>query len=129
MRSDVPHTDNPISDAGIEAYALSLHKTYMTEQWMGSHVYKVGDADTFKMFAILNPGRRQLTVKTASRDIANLLIHAHVAERHTHMPRGSWVMLLLDRLDADDVKERIETSYQLVIPGLTKTARKKFGFN
>lgn len=96
---------------------------------MGSHVYKVGDPDTFKMFAILNPGKRQLTVKTSSRETADLLIEVGVAQRHTHMPRGNWVMLLLDTLSADDVEERISTSYDIVSRTLTQSARKKFGLD
>ncbi|GLQ19556.1 MmcQ/YjbR family DNA-binding protein [Algimonas porphyrae] len=129
MSTDTDSDDCPASDADIDRFAMTLKSVFMTEQWMGSHVYKVGDTDTFKMFAILNPGKQQLTVKTASRDMADMLIAAGVAQRHTHMPRGSWVMLLLDKLEAEDVRDRIADSYDLVVQALTKSARKKFGLD
>jgi len=117
------------TDEQVHASAMALTSTYMTEQWMGSHVYKVGDADRFKMFAILNPGKSRLTVKTASPETADLLIQAGVAERNAHMPRAGWVMLKLDRLSTDDVEERLITSHSLTSATLPKLFRKKFGLN
>ena len=122
-------TTRTASDTDVHDYAMTQRCTFMTEQWMGSHVYKVGDPDTFKMFAILNPGKGQLTVKTANREVADMLIAAGVGRRHTHMPRGSWVMLLLDQLEADDVRERIADSHALVVKAMTKAARKKFALD
>ncbi|WP_298913831.1 MmcQ/YjbR family DNA-binding protein [uncultured Algimonas sp.] len=118
-----------MTDADIHMAATALPCVFMTEQWMGSHVYKIGDPETFKMFAILNPGKSQLTIKTPDRETANVLIEAGVAQRHTHMPRGSWVMLLPDRLERDDVEERLATSHSLCAASLTKAARKKFGLD
>jgi len=40
----------------ITEHALALAGTYMTEQWSGAHVFKVGSKADFKMFAILRPG-------------------------------------------------------------------------
>jgi len=117
------------SDAGVHKAAMALPSVFMTEQWMGSHVYKVGDTDTFKMFAILNPGKAQLTLKAPNPEVAAMLIAAEVAQRHTHLPRGNWVMLKLDRLEPDDVAERLQTSHRVVTATLTKAARKKFALD
>ena len=108
---------------------MALKSVFMTEQWMGSHVYKVGDTGTFKMFAILNPGKGQLTVKTQSPDIAALLIEAGVAARNVHLPRGGWVQLDTAQLPPDDIAERLATSHRLCAGSLTKRAQKKFGLD
>jgi predicted DNA-binding protein (MmcQ/YjbR family) len=117
------------TDEQAHAAAIALTSAFMTEQWMGSHVYKVGDADRFKMFAILNPGKSRLTVKTASPETADLLIQAGVAERNAHMPRAGWVMLKLDHLPIDDVEERLAISHSLTSATLPKVFQKKFGLN
>lgn len=117
------------SDAQVHAAAMGLVSVFMTEQWMGSHVYKVGDADRFKMFAILSPGQSKLTLKTDSPDVADLLIQAGVAERNAHLPRGGWVALKLDLLSPDDVSERLTTSHALVAATLPKVSQKKFGLD
>jgi predicted DNA-binding protein (MmcQ/YjbR family) len=108
---------------------MALTPAFMTEQWMGSHVYKVGDPERFKMFAILSPGQAKLTVKTASPDIADMLIHAEVAEKNAHLPRGGWVTLRLDRLPPDDVQDRLATSHRLVAATLPRLSRKNFGLD
>ncbi|GHB02340.1 hypothetical protein GCM10009069_26330 [Algimonas arctica] len=117
------------SDAHVHTVAIALTSAFMTEQWMGSHVYKVGDAERFKMFAILSPGQSKLTLKTASPDIADLLIQAGVAERNAHLPRGGWVALKLDLLSPDDVSERLTASHALVAATLPKVIQKKFGLD
>jgi predicted DNA-binding protein (MmcQ/YjbR family) len=108
---------------------MALTSAFMTEQWMGSHVYKVGDPERFKMFAILSPGLGKLTVKTAGPDIADLLIQAEVAEKNAHLPRGGWVTLRLGELSPDDVQDRLATSHGLVAATLPKLSRKNFGLD
>ncbi|MGJ8559271.1 MAG: MmcQ/YjbR family DNA-binding protein [Litorimonas sp.] len=117
------------SDAQVHSAAMGLTSSFMTEQWMGSHVYKVGNTDRFKMFAILSPGQAKLTLKTDSPDVAELLIQAGVAERNAHLPRAGWVTLKLDCLSPDDVNERLTTSHALVAATLPKLSRKKFGLD
>ncbi|MGB3455640.1 MAG: MmcQ/YjbR family DNA-binding protein [Litorimonas sp.] len=116
-------------DGDIDAAARALPRVFMTEQWGGSHVYKLGDADRFKMFAILIPGRNRLTVKTADSDTADFLIEAGVAERNVHLPRGGWVALRTDRLDPEDVAERLATSHSLAAAGFPGSVRRKFGLD
>ena len=109
-----------IMDEIVTAFSLDLPGSFMTEQWGGSHVFKVGTSKTFKMFGILLPGEDRLTLKTPSPDTRALLIEAEVASMNVHLPRGSWVQLHLDRLDADDICERISVSYGLVRATLPK---------
>lgn len=115
-------------DALITEMALSLRGVYMTEQWGGAHVFKVGTQTKFKMFAILRPGGNRLTVKAPNAEIRAMLFEVGVAEAHSHMPRGNWMVLLLDKLESDDVLERMEVSYRLVFPGLSRAVRESLGF-
>ncbi|MEL6687815.1 MAG: MmcQ/YjbR family DNA-binding protein [Pseudomonadota bacterium] len=117
------------SDQDVDRFATSHPSVFMTEQWMGSHVYKVGTPDKFKMFAILNPGKAHLTLKLSSPETADLLIEAGVASRNVHLPRGGWVMLHLNQLEPSDVADRISDSYETVAATLPKTVRQKLGIN
>jgi len=49
-----------------------------------------------------------------------MLIEVGVAEAHSHLPRGNWMVLLLEKLESEDVLERLEASYGLVFPSLPK---------
>ena len=107
----------------ITKYALGLPSAYMTEQWGGAHVFKVGTKADFKMFAILSPGQGRLTVKAPDPEIRAMLIEAGVAEAHSHMPRGNWMVLLIGKLDSGDALDRMRVSYDLVFPNLPKRVR------
>ncbi|MEM7730174.1 MAG: MmcQ/YjbR family DNA-binding protein [Pseudomonadota bacterium] len=117
------------TDKEIHKAATALRSVFMTEQWMCSHVYKVGDPDRFRMFAILNPGRSQLTLKLADPDRAELLIEAGVGQPNAHLPRGGWITLLTDRLEPDDVADRLSVSHGMAAKGLPRVARLKFGLD
>ncbi|MGB6230582.1 MAG: MmcQ/YjbR family DNA-binding protein [Litorimonas sp.] len=121
--------DRPATDTDLHDAAIALPSVFMTEQWQGSHVYKVGDPNRFKMFAILNPGRSELTVKLADADVAELLIEAGVARRNAHLPRGGWITLLTDRLGLEDLSERLRDSHAVTSATLPKGVREKFGID
>ncbi len=112
-------------DENITKMALSLPSTYMTEQWGGAHVFKVGTQTQFKMFAILRPAANRLTVKAPDPEIRAMLFEVGVAEAHSHLPRGDWMVLFLDKLDEDDVLARLEASYNTVLPNLPRSVRDK----
>ena len=114
-------------DEILTKMALTLPSTYMTEQWGGVHVFKVGTRDDFKMFAILSPGQNRLTVKAPSAEIRSMLIEVGVAEAHSHLPRGNWMVLRLDHLELEDIAERLEASYNIVFPSLPKRVRVSLG--
>ena len=110
-------------DDMITEHALAMLSVYMTEQWGGAHVFKVGTQADFKMFAILRPGKDRLTVKAPNAEIRSMLIEVGVAEAHSHLPRGNWMVLRLDKLEQGDVLERLEASYALIFPNLPKRVR------
>ena len=110
-------------DSVITEKALSFQGSYMTEQWGGAHVFKVGTRVDFKMFAILRPGESRLTVKVQDEEIRSMLIEVGVAQAHSHLKRGNWVVLLLDKLETEDVLERLKASYDLIFPKLPKRVR------
>ena len=105
--------------------ALALPMTFVTEQWAGAQVFKVGTSETFKMFAILRHGSGEVTVKCPDGDTRDLLIEAGVARAHTHLPRGGWAVLLCGEMEADDVLARVEESYEVVRATLPKAFRRK----
>ena len=107
--------------------ALNLPSCFMTEQWGGAHVFKVGTRADFKMFAILRPGENRLTVKAPNPSIRAMLIEVGAAEAHSHLPRGNWMVLRLEKLDIDDVVERLNASFQMVFQGLPKRVRQLIG--
>ena len=113
-------------DAIITDHALALLGTYMTEQWGGAHVFKVGTQADFKMFAILRPGAGRLTVKAPDAEIRTMLIEVGVAEAHSHLPRGNWMVLRLHKLEQADILERLEASYSLIFPSLPRRVRDEF---
>jgi predicted DNA-binding protein (MmcQ/YjbR family) len=110
-------------DRKLTKIALTFPATYITEQWGGAHVFKVGTKTQFKMFAILRPGANRLTVKAPDAEIRAMLFEVGVAEAHSHMPRGNWMVLLLEKLDLEDAAERMRVSYDLVFPNLPKKVR------
>jgi len=116
-----------IMDEILTETALNLPSTFMTEQWGGAHVFKLGTRAEFKMFAILQPGKNRLTVKGSNADIRSMLIEVGVAEAHSHLPRGNWMVLRLDRLDVEDVSERLKMSYSVVFESLPKRLRIAIG--
>ena len=111
-------------DDAVTDTALSLPMTFVTEQWRGAHVFKVGTSERFKMFAILRPNSGEVTVKCPDRDTRDLLIEAGVARAHSHMPRGGWAVLLCAEMEADDVLARVEESYEVVRATLPKAFRR-----
>ena len=111
--------DNLITDT-----ALALPMTFVTEQWMGAQVFKVGTSERFKMFAILRPGSGEVTVKCPDGDTRDLLIEAGVARAHSHLPRGGWAVLLCGEMEADDILARVEESYEVVRASLPKAFRR-----
>jgi len=106
-----------IMDEILTKKALALPGVYMTE----------GTQADFKMFAILQPGENRFTVKAPKAEIRAMLIDVGVAQAHSHLPRGNWMVLLLDKLDEEDVLERLKASYNAVFPNLPKRVKVSLG--
>ncbi|MBM7067322.1 MmcQ/YjbR family DNA-binding protein [Actibacterium sp. 188UL27-1] len=85
------------------------------------------DLDTWKVggkiFAIVGAKGRGTTLKCANPDTAALLIDMGRAEPAPYLKRGGWVLIPWDRMEGEELAERVETSYQTVRATLTKKVR------
>lgn len=82
------------------------------------NVWKVGN----KIFAITN-APNGISLKCADVPTADLLIDLGRAKKAPYLPRGGWVLIEWNTMDASEVSERIETSYACVRASLTKKAQ------
>ncbi len=83
----------------------------------GHDVWKVGD----KMFAAIGAKGTGVSVKTDSIETAQMLIDAGVGTKAPYFHR-SWVHLPLDS-DTEELRHRLNVSYDIVRNGLTKKAQ------
>lgn len=104
----------------LEDHAAALPGATMIVQWGGAHVFKVGIGDKAKVFAILGLQQDRITVKCQDVDTAAFLIEIGAAQRAKYLPRGGWLSFNLNETGLDDLRGRIETSYDTVRAGLTK---------
>lgn len=107
----------------IKFHALSHRGATHVVQWMGSQVYKVGG----KMFAVHGPESGLLTVKCESEDTARMLIEIGAARRAPHLPRGGWVAFDVEQGGADDLRNRIAKSYEVICAKLPKAVQRDLG--
>lgn len=107
----------------LEEIATALPGATMVVQWGGAHVFKVGIGDKAKVFAILGLQQDRITVKCQDVDTANFLIEIGAAQRAKYLPRGGWLSFDLTQTAPDDLRERLEISYDTVRSGLTRAAQ------
>lgn len=102
----------------VNAVAGQMPGAELTHPWDGQHdAWKVGG----KMFTCkgsVNPG---VSVKTPDIETAEMLIEAGAAGRAPYFHR-SWVHVSEDVAE-DELRHRIEVSYDCVRAGLTKKAQ------
>ncbi|WP_316016012.1 MmcQ/YjbR family DNA-binding protein [Roseobacter sp. HKCCA0434] len=111
--------------SALEDHAGNLPGAWMVVQWMGAHVFKVGEGEKGKVFAIFADRTNRVTLKCKDAETAAFLIEIGAAEKAPHLPRGGWAAFDLDAVDAEDLKARIETSYAAVCATLTKAEQAK----
>ena len=61
-----------------------------------------------------------VSLKCADAGEAAILIEVGRAERAPYLTRGGWVMIRFGDMDANELRERLTTSYLVVRCGLTK---------
>ncbi|WP_041527218.1 MmcQ/YjbR family DNA-binding protein [Paracoccus aminophilus] len=89
-----------------------------SDPWGEGHdCWKVGG----KIFALIGAASETVSVKTASPEMAELLIQTGVAERAKYLHR-SWVAVPLDSAP-DELLHRIRASYKLIRDKLPKRLR------
>ncbi|WP_164659143.1 MmcQ/YjbR family DNA-binding protein [Tropicibacter sp. Alg240-R139] len=87
----------------------------LSDPWGGGHdAWKVGG----KMFACVGSMGDGVSVKTPDIETAQMLIEAGVGVKAPYFHR-SWIRLPWDT-DADEMRHRLEASYDIVRSGLTK---------
>ncbi|HEY8572940.1 MmcQ/YjbR family DNA-binding protein [Phenylobacterium sp.] len=107
----------------LHAAAMALPGATMNVQWGDDHIYKVGG----KIFAGTDGGYTNLSFKAT--DIAfEALTSSGRARPAPYMARAKWVMFDdLAGLDAEEVRDWLKTSHQLVSEKLTKAQKKELG--
>ncbi len=90
----------------------------VSDPWGGGHdCWKVGG----KIFALIGAETPGVSVKCRDAETAALLIDAGLGSRAPYLHR-SWLRLP-DDVDADELRHRIHTSYDIIRGGLPKKLR------
>lgn len=105
----------------VNKHCAALPGAEVSDPWGGGHdAWKVGG----KMFACIGSMGTGVSVKTPDIDSATMLIDLGRAIKAPYFHR-SWVLVPFDRIGpedigADELRERLETSYRLVRSKLPK---------
>lgn len=107
----------------VRALCATLPGAEMSDPWGGGHdAWKVGG----KLFAVIGTMDSGVSVKCADAETAALLIEVNRAEPAPYFHR-SWVHLPWDRVEDDELRERIVTSYRLIREKLPKKVQAALG--
>ncbi|WP_421704482.1 MmcQ/YjbR family DNA-binding protein [Aliiroseovarius sp.] len=99
----------------VNDICATLPGAEVSDPWGGGHdAWKVGG----KMFACIGTVGDGVSVKTPDIETASMLIEAGVGEKAPYFHR-SWVRLPWD-CPEEELRHRLERSYDLVRGGLTK---------
>ncbi len=100
----------------VNAHCATLPGAELEDPWGGGHdAWKVGG----KMFACIGVSNDGVSVKTPDIETAGLLIEMGRAERAPYFHK-SWVRVPWGLVEADEMRDRLNTSYGIVRAGLTK---------
>ncbi len=99
----------------VNRICATLPGAELSDPWGGGHdAWKVGG----KMFACIGSVGDGVSVKTPDVETASMLIDAGVGEKAPYFHR-SWIRLPWT-CDTDEMRHRLEQSYDIVRAGLTK---------
>ena len=104
------------------AIAMSFPAATHIQLWGRTEVYKVGG----KVFATVGLGGEGLSVKVSPIGW-EVLTGDGPGRQAPYFARRHWAMVELDDLTADEARNWIAASYDLVAGKLTKAARKELG--
>ncbi len=100
----------------VRAICAGLPGAELTDPWGGGHdAWKVGG----KLFALIGTMNTGVSVKCADVESAQLLVDLGRAERAPYLHR-SWVLIPWDRVEDDELRDRVVTSYRLIREKLPK---------
>ncbi len=107
----------------VSAICAGLPGAEVSDPWGGGHdAWKVGG----KLFAVIGSMDTGVSVKCADGEAAQLLIDLGRAERAPYFHR-SWVHIPWDRVEDDEMRDRIVASYGLIRDKLPKKVQAALG--
>ncbi len=107
----------------INAHCAMLPGAQISDPWGGGHdAWKVGG----KMFAVVGVMDDGVSVKCADADTARLLIDMERAVRAPYF-HASWVRVPWGVVSEDELRERLDISYQIIRAGLPKKVQAALG--
>jgi predicted DNA-binding protein (MmcQ/YjbR family) len=105
----------------IEDYILSFPDTWLDYPFgEGTSVYKVGDKESGKMFALIQEGSKPLRVslKCDPQLAVNLREKYETVLPGYHLNKKHWNTIICSgQLSDDDIKDLVVLSYNLVVGG------------
>ena len=119
--------------AAFDRACGALPATFKTIQWRGAHVWKVGDAAAFRMFAVGAPETDgdeapcPITLKVGEA-IHPILMELEGVGRAPHLPSGGWLRVEHpSAIDDATLAGHLATSHRLAVAGLTRRVRVELG--
>jgi predicted DNA-binding protein (MmcQ/YjbR family) len=104
-------------------YCLAKPGAWQDEPWEGDVVVKVGD----KIFAFLGPAENTaIGLKCGDRETADLLLDRYqgAASKMAYIGQHGWNTFQLNgTIPPDEIKDLIDTSYNLIVAKLPKSKR------
>ena len=110
----------------VRAYCAAKPGAWQDEPWEGDVVFKVGPGERGKIFAFCGDGTTIGVKAAATRDEADewLIRYPDDARVSAYIGRSGWNTLrAAGGIPDDELREAIDTSYELVIAGLPKKLR------
>lgn len=124
--------------AAFDALCKGLPATFMVEQWGQAHVWKVGNANKNKVFAMstfwidkdedaAKNGQHALVFKVTPMSFAMLTEEAGITQA-PYMAKGQWVRVTADSpLSDEDLAAYIGQAHRIMAGGLTKKLQAELG--
>ena len=107
----------------VRKICAGLPGAELTDPWGGGHdAWKVGG----KLFALIGTMDAGVSVKCTDVETAQLLIDLDRAERAPYLHR-SWVLIPWDRVEDNELRDRVVASYRLIRDKLPKKVQAALG--
>ena len=108
----------------INAHCAGLPGAEVSDPWGGGHdCWKVAG----KMFASIGVLNEGVSFKCATAGDAAMLIDLGRAQRAPYLPRGGWVFVGWNAMEAGELRERLTLSYLTVRRALSKRMQAALG--
>ena len=115
-----------VTPEDVHAYCAAKPGAWEDQPWEGDVVFKVGPQGRGKIFVFFGDGRSVGVKSATSREEADewLLRYPDDARVSPYIGRSGWNVLSTEGgIPDDEIREAIDTSYELVVAGLPKKLR------